>query len=169
MEKAIRMDLMLHAYMFMQSGIPVLYSGDEIGQVNDYTYKEDPHKAADSRYLHRGAMNWKAAENIERPDTVEGRLFRGLDQLERIRRREKAFVAHADTWTIDTWDPAVLCIGRYYEGEKLIGLFNFSEYDKTAWINETDGEYVELISGSKMKAAGVNIPAYGYYFMKKIG
>ncbi len=168
MEKAIRMDLMLHAYMFMQSGIPVLYSGDEIGQVNDYTYKEDPHKAADSRYLHRGAMNWKAAENIERPDTVEGRLFRGLDQLERIRRREKAFVAHADTWTIDTWDPAVLCIGRYYEGEKLIGLFNFSEYDKTAWINETDGEYVELISGSKMKAAGVNIPAYGYYFMKKI-
>ena len=168
MEKAIRMDLMLNAYMFMQSGIPVLYSGDEIGQVNDYTYKEDPHKAADSRYLHRGAMNWKAAENIERPDTVEGRLFRGLDQLERIRRREKAFVAHADTWTIDTWDPAVLCIGRYYEGEKLIGLFNFSEYDKTAWINETDGEYVELISGSKMKAAGVNIPAYGYYFMKKI-
>ena len=78
-------------------------------------------------------------------------------------------MAHADTWTIDTWDPAVLCIGRYYEGEKLIGLFNFSEYDKTAWINETDGEYVELISGSKMKAAGVNIPAYGYYFMKKIG
>ena len=36
---------MLHAYMFMQSGIPVLYSGDEIGQINDYTYKEDPGKA----------------------------------------------------------------------------------------------------------------------------
>ena len=33
------MDVMLHAYMFMQSGIPVLYSGDEIGQVNDYSYK----------------------------------------------------------------------------------------------------------------------------------
>ena len=168
MEKAIRMDLMLHAYMFMQSGIPVLYSGDEIGQVNDYTYKEDPHKAADSRYIHRGAMNWKAAENIERPDTVEGRIFRGLDRLERIRRSEKAFVAYADTWTIDTWEPAVLCIGRYYEGEKLIGLFNFSEYDKTAWINETDGEYMELISGRRMKAAGVNIPAYGFYYLKKI-
>ena len=36
LEKAIRMDVMLHAYMFMQSGIPVLYSGDEIGQLNDY-------------------------------------------------------------------------------------------------------------------------------------
>ena len=54
MEQAIKLDLMLHAYMFMQSGIPVLYSGDEIGQVNDYTYKENPDKAADSRYIHRG-------------------------------------------------------------------------------------------------------------------
>ena len=42
MEMAVRKDLMLHAYMFTQSGIPLLYSGDEVGQVNDYTYKEDP-------------------------------------------------------------------------------------------------------------------------------
>ena len=42
MKKAIQLDVMLHAYMFMQSGIPVLYSGDEIGQVNDYSYKKDP-------------------------------------------------------------------------------------------------------------------------------
>ena len=46
MKKAIQMDVMLHAYMFMQSGIPVIYSGDEIGQVNDYSYKLDPHKSA---------------------------------------------------------------------------------------------------------------------------
>ena len=39
MEQAIQKDIMLHAYMFMQSGIPVLYSGDEVAQVNDYSYK----------------------------------------------------------------------------------------------------------------------------------
>ena len=38
-KRAVRFDLMLHAYMMVQSGIPMLYSGDEIGQVNDYTYK----------------------------------------------------------------------------------------------------------------------------------
>ena len=66
LEKAIRMDVMLHAYMFMQSGIPVLYSGDEIGQLNDYAYRDDPDKAPDSRYVHRGAMNWEeAAKSIE--------------------------------------------------------------------------------------------------------
>lgn len=168
MEKAVRMDITLHAYMFMQSGIPVLYGGDEIGQVNDYTYKEDPDKAADSRYIHRGAMNWTLAENISKPDTVEAKIFHGLGQLEKIRKKEKAFMSDADTWTIETWDNSVLCIGRYLEGEKIIGLFNFSEFDKTAWINETDGDYVDLVSGEKRKAAGVDIPAYGFYYLKKL-
>ena len=158
---------MLHEYMFMQSGIPVLYSGDEIGQVNDYTYKEDPNKAADSRYIHRGAMRWDLAANITDPETVEGKVFEKLDQLEQIRKTEKVFVSNADTWTLDTWEAGVLCIGRYYDGEKILGLFNFSEYDRTAWINETDGMYTDLISGEKMEARGVNIPAFGFYYLKK--
>ena len=168
MEKAVRMDITLHAYMFMQSGIPVLYGGDEIGQVNDYTYKEDPDKAADSRYIHRGAMNWKQVENISKPDTVEAKIFHGLERLEKIRKEEKVFMSTADTWTIETWDSSVLCIGRYLDGEKIIGLFNFSEFDKTAWINETDGDYGDLVSGEKRKAAGVDIPGYGFYYLKKV-
>lgn len=167
MRSAIQLDLMLHAYMFMQSGIPVLYSGDEIGQVNDYTYKEDPDKSADSRYIHRGALNWELIKTIRDPETVAGRLFSGLDQLEHIRRREKAFMSTADTWTVETWDRSVLCIGRQYEGDKILGLFNFSEFDKTAWINEKDGMYTDLISGQSMEAAGVNIPAYGFYYLKR--
>ncbi len=167
MEKAVQKDVMLHAYMFMQSGIPVLYSGDEIGQVNDYTYKEDPDKAADSRYIHRGAMNWELAKNISQKDTVEAKIFHRLEQLEQLRKKEKVFMSNADTWTVETWEPSVLCMGRYYEGEKIIGLFNFSEYDKTAWINETDGDYIDLISGEEMKPIGVNIPAYGFYYLKK--
>ena len=168
MDRAIRFDLTLHAYMFMQSGIPVLYSGDEIAQVNDYTYKEDPHKAADSRYIHRGKMNWDNATKITDIDTVEGKMFQGLSRLEKIRKSEKVFVSYADTWTIDTWDASVLCIGRYYDGEKIIGLFNFSENDRIAWINETDGQYLDLISGKVMRPIGLNVPAYGFYYLKKM-
>ncbi len=167
MERAIRFDLTLHAYMFMQSGIPVLYSGDEIGQLNDYTYKDDPNKAADSRYIHRGAMNWKWAENVKDRNTVEGKIFQGLSRLEEIRKSEKVFVSSADAWTIETWDQSILGIGRYYEDEKIIGLFNFSEYDKTAWINETDGEYVDLISGEELRPVDVKIPAYGFCYLKR--
>ena len=167
MKKAIQLDVMLHAYMFMQSGIPVLYSGDEIGQVNDYSYKKDPDKAPDSRYIHRGVMRWERAAKCDSPRTVEGQVFRQLDKLEKIRKTEKAFMTNADTWTVETWDNSILCIGRYYDGDKIYGLFNFSEYDKTAWINERDGMYKDLISGKVMEAAGVNVPAYGFYWLKK--
>ncbi len=126
-EKAIRLDVMLHAYMFMQSGIPVLYSGDEVGQLNDYTYKKDADKADDSRYIHRGAFPWKLAEQIQDKTSVPGRIFNGLNRLEKIRKSEKVFVCQADTWTIDTFDAGLLCIARHYEGEKILGIFNFSE------------------------------------------
>lgn len=167
MKKAIQMDVMLHAYMFMQSGIPVIYSGDEIGQVNDYSYKNDPDKAPDSRYIHRGVMNWDLAAKSDNPRTVEGQLNKRLNQLEKIRKSEKAFMTNADTWTVETWDNSILCIGRCFDGEKIYGLFNFSEYDKTAWINERDGLYKDLITGQEMEAAGVNIPAYGFFWLKK--
>lgn len=166
MERAIRFDLTLHAYMFMQSGIPVLYSGDEIGQVNDYTYKDDVNKVADSRFIHRGAMRWDLAEKINEPESVEAKMFWGLSELEKARKTEKAFMSNADMWTIETYDPAVLCIGRYYDGDKVIGVFNFSEFDKTAWINVDDGEYTDMFTGEKRNLKAVDIPAYGFYWFK---
>lgn len=112
-------------------------------------------------------MRWERAAKCDSPRTVEGQIFRQLDKLEKIRKTEKAFMTNADTWTVETWDNSILCIGRYYDGDKIYGLFNFSEYDKTAWINERDGMYRDLISGKVMEAAGVNVPAYGFYWLKK--
>ncbi len=167
MNRAIQLDVTLHAYMFMQSGIPVLYSGDEVAQVNDYTYKKDPEKAADSRYIHRGAMNWTLAANVSDPDTVEGKLFGQLSRLEQIREKEKAFVSNADMWTMDTGDIAVLCIGRYYEGDKVVGMFNFSECDRTVCIPADGEEYADMISGQEIKTTAIYIPAYGFYYLKR--
>ena len=167
MERAVRFDLMLHAYMFMQSGIPVLYSGDEIGQLNDYHYKEDADKAPDSRYIHRGPMDWKQAAKFQDTDTVAGMMFQGLKQLETIRKAQKVFVSYADTWTVDTRDASVLCIGRYFEGETLYGIFNFSETDRTAWLDSVAGDGTDLITGEKKNLAQIEIPAYGYFYLKK--
>ena len=167
MERAICLDVMLHAYMFMQSGIPVLYGGDEIGQVNDYTYKEDPDKAQDSRYIHRGSMNWQLVEKIVDERSVEGRIFKQLGRLERIRKSEKIFMTDADAWTFETGENSVLGIGRYYEGKTLLGLFNFSEYDKAIELSEKEESYIELFSGKTVKAGQIEIPAYGFYYLKK--
>ncbi len=168
LESAVGLDVMLHAYMFMQSGIPVLYSGDEIGQLNDYTYKQNPHKAEDSRYLHRGAMNWEQAARAKDGSTVEGRIFQSLNQLEMIRQTEKAFMSNADTWTMETGEKAVLSIGRYYEGDQIVGVFNFSEHGKTARLIGAEGAYRNLLTGEIAALSKIELVPYGFGYFKRL-
>ena len=61
---------MLHAFLLFQSGIPVIYSGDEVGAFNDWRYKKNPLKREDSRYLHRGAFDWTLAEEMDDKNTI---------------------------------------------------------------------------------------------------
>ncbi|HIQ92699.1 MAG TPA: amylosucrase [Candidatus Copromonas avistercoris] len=165
--RAADRDLMLHGFMLTLSGIPMLYSGDEIGQLNDYRYKEDPKKAADSRYVHRGAFDWKKAGRRKEKGTVENRIFTGLERLLTLRGSQNVFLNAAAVSTRETYDPSVLCLVRELDGEKLIGLFNFSSQGKTAWINE-DGMYHDLISEESLEAKGVLMPPYGIRWMLKI-
>lgn len=166
LQTAINLDIMLHAYMLTQSGIPMLYSGDEIGQINDYSYKNDPDKASDSRYLHRGKFRWDLAEKRKAQDSVQGRIFGALNELERIRRQERVFEASADVWTYDVHNNAILCIVRQQAGERFFGIFNFAGCPETAWMKE-EGSYTELLTGKKMELVDIVIPPYGFYWLKK--
>ncbi len=161
---ALRLDLMLHAYMFTLSGIPVLYSGDEIGQENDYGYHKDPLKAADSRYLHRGDMNWQAAACRHDPATPEGRIFAGIRQLEALRASHRVFDGAADVWIVNTGDDGVLGIGRYHQGEKLVALFNFAETEKRVFVDEW-GEYRDALTGQPADKRSIALQSGGFVWL----
>ena len=165
---AIDAVVMLHAYMFMQSGIPVLYSGDEIGQLNDDSYHQDPNKAEDSRYLHRGKMDWAAADRAKQAGTPENRIFTRLSRLETIRAAENGFSCGARTATLETGDTALLGIARSLDGELLLGLFNFSDTPKTAAALRSGGEYRDLITGETRNITGIRVPAQGFFWLKRV-
>ena len=164
LDRYIRLDIMLHAFLLTQSGIPVLYSGDEIGQLNDYSYHNDPLKWDDSRYLHRGNLNWDEVALRNDPKTRQGRIFQGLRRLEKLRTQYEVFDSAADTWIVETYNDHILGIGRYYNGEKLIALFNFSEFDETAWVNEVE-DYTDLLTGEPRPAKAVGIRAYDFAWL----
>lgn len=164
LDRSIELDIMLHAFLLSQSGIPVLYSGDEIGQLNDYTYHADPHKKDDSRYLHRGDLSWKSVANRKKKNTRENRIFTSINTLTKLRAKHRVFENAADTWIVETWNDHILGIGRYYKGQKLIALFNFNDSPETAWINENE-EYINLITGELEQAKGVLIPGYGFKWL----
>ena len=158
---------MLHAYMFTLSGIPVLYSGDEIGQLNDDTYHDDPLKAEDSRYLHRGNMNWDAAARRTRRGAVEKRLFDAIRRMEALRAEHPAFDGNAECWLLDMANDHVLSMARSMDGEKLLALFNFSDEAQLVRLGEPE-RYMNLWTGRKTGAAEVTVPAGSFMWLIKI-
>ncbi|RJW75878.1 MULTISPECIES: alpha-amylase family protein [Coprococcus] len=162
-DQAVACDLMLHGYLLAQSGIPVLYSGDEIGQTNDYTYKNDPDKWADSRYLHRGNFPW---DKVEKKDPVAMKIFDALRHMEDIRASHDVFSCNANVYTIETGCASVLGIVREYAGHELRAFFNFSNMDQLIWTMPEDQAdiYTDLISGKTLRELGAVMPRYGCWW-----
>lgn len=167
LEQAVALDFMLHAYMLTQSGIPMIYSGDEIGQENDYSYHKDPDRWGDSRYLHRGKFRWDLEKKRAETGSVQEKLFSGIGKLEKIRKSLPLFNTDASVRTFDTMDNSVLGIIREDGKQKLAALFNFSEFDKTVQLDEESGVYTDLISGQMIKQQEVKIAGYGAYWLLK--
>ena len=166
LEEAVRMDVMLHAYMLVQSGIPMLYSGDEIAQLNDNHYKENPQKAEDSRYIHRGEFLWENAKKRKEKYSVEEIVFDSLTKLETIRRNESVFDTKADVYTYDVKEDKIFGILREDETTRFIALFNFGNEPRTARMQE-EGEFEDLFTGKKIELKDVELAAHGFVWAVK--
>ena len=168
--QAIQRIEMLNAYLFIQSGIPVIYSGDEIGQINDYSYKEseDYDRRSDSRYIHRGHFHWDLEPEKDKKGTVQNQIFASMKKMEELKFKYRPFEGEADVWTEETYDTALLCICRKSGNEMVTGLFNFSNEDRTAWIDMGEFTWKDLFTGEKRVLRGVPVPARGYawYYRK---
>lgn len=136
LDVAINRDLLMHGVIAFLRGFPMLSSGDEIGQLNGWAYKEDPDRIADSRNLHRSPFDWGKAAERNTPGTLQNRLWNGVKAL-REQRHDPCFAP--DAW-VSTWDAhnnAVLALVRKVGSRTLLGLFNFSGAQQTAWLDST--------------------------------
>lgn len=89
--EAIQRILLLHGMIFSFGGIPLLFNGDAVGTLNDYSYGEDPAKRDDSRWVHRGGLDWEQAARRNLPGTIEHTLFSGIQRLIAVRASLPAF------------------------------------------------------------------------------
>lgn len=165
-EEGIQLDLMLHSFLLFQSGIPVIYSGDEVGAINDWSYKENPLKVQDSRYLHRGKFNWELAKNIEKKGTVEQRIHQGLKDIETIRNANPIFDGDANVYTIETHNNAVMGMIRIQGEKKVVGLFNFSNQKQGVWVLEFREDFTEFSGNKEPKYERMVVKPYEYLWVK---
>ncbi|GAB3624596.1 alpha-amylase family protein [Mariniluteicoccus endophyticus] len=123
---AVRRIVLLHALVLSFGGVPLIYSGDEIGLLNDRSYLADPDLRDDNRWIHRPRMDWDAAARRFAPETVECRVFSALANLVEVRRRTPAFHASAPAVPVETGNDKVLGLLRRSPRGTVLVLANMS-------------------------------------------
>ncbi len=105
-------------------GIPVIWSGDELGQPNDLRWSDEPGHEDDNRWAHRPRLDWERAESRHDRSTIAGRVFEDLVALGRARARLPQLHASIETTIGPVDDPGVLVTVRDHPIGRLVGVYN---------------------------------------------
>jgi amylosucrase len=127
-EMAVQRILMGHALIASFGGIPLIYMGDELALGNDYSYRDDPHHAHDSRWVHRPRMDWALAGERDRADTPSARVFRGVREILARRGATPALHGAVPVRVVSAGNDAIFAFQRVAPTGTLLGLFNFTEH-----------------------------------------
>ena len=126
---AVARILMVHSIILSIGGIPLLYSGDELGLLNDYSYQSDINKLADDRWVHRIAVNDKSIKRATAKGSPEFVISSGLKKLISIRKSEP-LLGKGSTEILQTNNEHVFAYSRKTNTEEMIALCNFSEHQQ---------------------------------------
>lgn len=158
LELAVRRILLLHAVILSIGGIPLIYLGDEVGLVNDYSYRDDPAKVQDSRWVHRPKTNWARMAKRTESSSIEGRIYGRLQQLIQARAATEGF-AGGQMQVYDVGSNQVFGFVRTHEDHRVLVLASFSEKEVTISSNELriyglGYTFRDLVSGDFIKPDG---------------
>ena len=147
---AIQRILLIHNIILTIGGIPLIYLGDEVGTLNDYSYREDPAKSDDSRWVHRIPANRQLYEQRQDPQTIPGRIYQGLRNLIDRRKNETLFSSVPPIF-IDCGNPHVFGYIRRSGRRQILLLNNFSDFEQTVSRNALrlsglGSEFFDLLS-----------------------
>ncbi len=155
--KALQRIFLVYGTMWSLKGFPMISSGDEIGQLNDYSYKNDPDKRADSRNVHRSKFNWMKAERRNSEETEENAIWSFLTALKAARSSSIAFDYDAE---ISTWQSGcnrVFSIRRRKEDKDMLCISSFSEDVEFVRFEYFTGLYKDIFRGTVVE------PGIGFY------
>jgi glycosidase len=161
---AVRRILLVHGLILTIGGIPLIYLGDEIGTLNDYSYQTDPAKASDSRWVHRHATDAQAYAQRSDPGSVPGSVYQGLRRLIEMRKSNPAF-AGGEMEVMELDNTNVFGFVRSSGAGHVLVFANFSEQSQRipAHLLRLYGlgyHFVNLLSGELLPFADFILEPY---------
>ena len=169
-ELALRRIELIHDIILTVGGIPLIYLGDEVGTLNDYSYRQDVAKTDDSRWVHRPFMDWDKMTHRNDPSTLEGRIYSRLRQLIRVHKEEAAFAGN-DMQVMNVGNDHVLGYVRQHEGKRVLVLANFSEQAQTLSGNllrlyGLSYTFTDLVTGQTIAAGDLELRPLGFMCLR---
>ena len=131
---------MLHNIIFTFGGIPLIYYGDEIGTLNDYSYMGNLSKANDSRWAHRPKIDWNKERLRKIPGTIQHTIFSDLQQMIRARKKISAFGDFNNRELINLSNPHLFAFLRIdpKNHEHILVISNFDATYQSLNLSEID-------------------------------
>ena len=169
--------LLAHAVVLSTGGIPLLYLGDEVGQLNDYAALEEPGHGDDSRWVNRPQRPRERYDQRSDPTTDAGRVNAGLRRLLEVRRATPELGGNA-LIGFDAKNPHVLAYQRpsQHTGEAeggrtlVLCLANVSDdpqdVDALTLSGMPDDAEDLLLGGRRRLREGLRIPAHGVMWLR---
>ncbi|WP_116771385.1 alpha-amylase family protein [Maribacter litoralis] len=156
---AITKILMMHGIILTYGGIPMIYAGDEIATLNDYSYEQNEDHINDNRWVNRPMQNWNLVSKIKTeknsPSTI---VYNGLKKMIRLRKEHSVF---ADTNNIKIHgcpNEHIFVFQRSHEDESVWVLSNFNEVTETiniGWLLSigilTGKNSIDLLTGKSIE------------------
>lgn len=167
---AITKILMMHGIILTFGGIPMIYAGDEIGTLNDYSYEQNEDHANDNRWVNRPMQNWDVIAKLntekESPSTI---IYNGLKNMIRLRKEHNVFADNNDIKIHGCPNEHVFAYERTHEGNSVWVLSNFNEVTETlnvAWLLSigirTGKNSINLLTGKTFELINNELPLKPY-------
>ena len=174
-ELALRRLKLLHAVILGYGGVPLLYMGDELALLNDYSYLDVPEHASDNRWLHRPAMDWARAEERFDAATPAGKMYAQIQKLIRARQGLPHLHASIESRVLPSPNQHVLLLRRWHPMGHMLAMYNFTPRFQAlpAWVlREVVGAYPrDAIGGYHWNLTNeeVALEPYGAYWLIEQG
>ncbi len=169
-DAAIDRLLLLYSIVCSIGGIPIIYYGDEVGYLNDYSYLDEPDKREDNRWMHRPRIDWKKMARLRDPQTVEGRIYARMKHLLATRKRLAELSALHQAQLLDPANDHVVAYLRYSADHRTLVLANISDVTQIVALSILDEcgiepDVVDVISGQPAQLEGDYIVLRPYRFL----
>lgn len=174
---AIAKIIMFHGVILAYGGIPMIYAGDEIGTLNDYSFLEETAKKEDSRWVNRPKQDWETIAKVNTKKLPQSKIFKTLQKLIAIRKETPVFADSNNLTLHNTGNDHILVFERTGDSnEGLLVICNFDEKPQVveaSWILKlgyfTKGEPKDLVSNKKIsiKSGLLEVLPYQILWLKK--